>query len=231
MGEKFFKGRRRFYSRLSLRLLGVTVRGFGVLVERSVRIERGACISGPAYILGVSTVSAGARILPFSFIQDSFIGEFAEVHASTVNSSCIGRHATVGPYSCLRQGADIGEDCRVGDFVEVKNSKVGAGSKAAHHAYIGDADIGRHVNIGCGTVFCNYDGKNKARSQVEDGCFIGGNCNIVAPVTIGAGAYVAAGTTVARDIAAGDFCIGRPHEKVHPHGAEGRYKDGQILRD
>lgn len=231
MGEDFFKARRRFYTGLALRLRGAKVCGRGVLVERTVRIERGACIAGPCYILGISTVSTGARILPFSFIRDSFIGEFAEVFSATVNGSCIGRHSCIGPYACLRQGADIGEDCRIGDFVEVKNSKVGAGSKAAHHAYIGDADIGRWVNIGCGAVFCNYDGNKKARSKVEDGCFIGGNCNIVAPVNIGAGAYVAAGTTVTRDISAGDFCIGRQRERVHPHGAEGRYEDGQILRD
>ena len=231
MGENFLKRCRRFYGRLSLRMRGVKVDGAGVLVERTVRIERGAYIVGPVFILGVSTVSAGARILPFSYIEDSFIGEFAEVRASTVKSSCIGRHGSVGPYAYLRQGADIGEDCRIGDFVEVKNSVVGAGSKAAHHAYIGDADVGQRVNIGCGTVFCNYDGAKKSRSKVGDGCFIGSNCNIVAPVNIGAGAYVAAGTTVTRDLEGGDFCIGRQREKVNPHGAEGRYKDGQILRD
>ncbi len=231
MGEEFIKRRRRFYGKLSLRLHGVHVSGSGVLVERTVRLERGAYISGPAYILGVSTVSAGARILPFSYVEDSFIGEYAEVRASTVNSSCIGRHSTVGPYAYLRQGADVGEDCRIGDFVEVKNSIIGAQTKAAHHAYIGDADIGRRVNIGCGTVFCNYDGNKKVGSKVGDGCFIGGNCNIVAPVNIGAGAYVAAGTTVTRDLEGGDFCIGRQREKVHPHGAEGRYEYGKILRD
>ena len=116
--------------------------------------------------------------------------------------------ASVGPYARLRR-ATIGEDCRVGDFVEVKNSTLENGVKAAHLSYIGDAAVGERTNVGCGTVFCNYDGKTKHKTTVGCDCFIGANTNLVAPLVVGDKAFIAAGTTVTRDVDEKTFTIGR----------------------
>ena len=126
----------------------------------------------------------------------------------------------MGPYATLRPASLVGDDVRIGSFVEVKNASVGDGCKIAHLAYVGDAELGSKVNVGCGVVFVNYDGRRKHRSYVGDGSFLGSNCNLVAPVRIGAGCFLAAGTTLTRDMADGDFCIGRSRESVRPKGAE-----------
>ncbi len=201
------------------------------MVERTAVVERGARLYGPCVVLGKSRICAGAAVYPFSFIQDSSVGKNTLIRSSTLICATVGADCTVGPYAYLREFARVGDNCRIGDFVEIKNSTTGDGTKAAHLAYIGDAELGRAVNVGCGVVFANYDGANKRRSRVGDGCFIGCNCNIVAPVNIGDGAYIAAGTTLTRDLAADDFCIGRCREKITPCGAEGRYKNGQIFRN
>ena len=104
--------------------------------------------------------------------------------------------------------------------MEIKNSSLGERCKAAHLAYIGDATLGKNVNVGCGVVFANYNGKIKQRSAVGDGCFLGSNCNLIAPVTLGEGVFLAAGTTLTRDLSSSDFCIGRSRERVKEGGAE-----------
>ena len=220
-----FKARGKNYSRRALKKLGVTAEGC-VIVSRTAKLGRGAVLYGPCIVSGESHICAGAHILPFSHIEDSFVGAGATVRASTVIGSEVGENSSVGPYAYLRGGAKVGRDCRVGDFVEIKNSALGDGSKAAHHAYIGDAVVGAQVNIGCGVVFANYDGKVKARTTVGDHCFIGCNCNIVAPVHIGGGAYIAAGTTVTQNVAERELCIGRARQSAIKDGAEGRYKNG-----
>ena len=134
----------------------------------------------------------------------------------------VGSGSRIGPYAYLRKGAKVGHGCRVGDFTEIKNASLGDGSKMAHLAYLGDADVGKNCNVGCGAVFVNYDGREKRRSVVEDDCFIGSNCNIVAPVHMGRGAYLACGTTLTQDLSAGDFCVGRSRETVKP-GRGGTY--------
>ncbi|MCD8372891.1 MAG: UDP-N-acetylglucosamine diphosphorylase [Clostridia bacterium] len=211
---------------MSLRTLkrrGAEIYGGGAYVERGAIIERGAKIYGPCYISSGCHICGGAIIYPYCFLQDAYVGSGSVVRASTLIGTHICGGASVGPYSYLREGSVIGENCRIGGFVEVKASKIGGGSKAAHLAYIGDADIGKNVNIGCGVVFANYDGAGKRKTAVGDGCFIGCNCNIVAPVFIKDGAYIAAGTTVTRDLEKDDFCIGRCRETVKPNGAAGRY--------
>ncbi len=217
--------RRARYSRRALKKLGASVCG-DVFVERSVTVWRGAKLCGPCVVTGKSVLCEGSAVLPFSHVSDSFVGRGAVVRASALSDARVGEGSTVGPFACLRAGAVVGKNCRVGDFVEIKNATLGEGCKAAHLSYIGDAKLGRRVNVGCGAVFANYDGAVKSASTVGDGCFIGCNCNIVAPVCLAEGVYVAAGTTVTRDLESGDFCIGRCREKVKPHGAEGRYKDG-----
>ena len=195
----------------------------GVYVSKDCTVEMGAKIYAPAYISGGAHIKKGATVYPFCHIVGSHIGENTSVYSSTVIGSFVGANCSVGPYAYLREGAEIGDNCRIGDFVEVKASKLGEGTKAAHLAYIGDADVGKNCNIGCGVVFCNFDGKKKMKSKVGDGVFIGANCNLVAPVFIGDGAFIAAGTTITCDLEGGDLCIARPREKVLRGGAAGRY--------
>ncbi len=216
----------KFYSARKLKKLGARVIGTGVRVARSVTVWRGAQLCGPCLVTGKSTLCEGCRILPFSVIDSAFIGRNAVVRQSNLENCRIGEDCSVGPFAYIRAQAEIGSGCRIGDYVEIKNSTLGKGSKAAHHAYIGDAALGSGVNVGCGVVFANYDGKVKSRTVVGDDCFIGSNCNIVAPVSIGKGAYIAAGTTVCSDVEELGFCIGRQREKVKPRGAAGRYKNG-----
>lgn len=209
---------------------GVEIFGDGVCVERGCVIEAGVKIYAPSFISAGTHLRRGACIMPFCNLTAAHVGENTIVLSSTLTEAHVGANCRVGPYAYLRGGATVGDDCRVGDFVEIKSSSLGRGTKAAHLAYIGDAEIGERVNIGCGAVFANYDGIAKSRTKVGDGCFIGCNCNIVAPVSIGAGAYVAAGTTVTCDLNGNDFCIGRAREVVRPNGSIGRYS-GNMCGD
>lgn len=149
-----------------------------------------------------------------SRIVDSTIGDETEVQSSVIIESTIGNDTKVGPFAYLRPNSTIGNHCKVGDFVEVKNSSMGDGAKASHLTYIGDSDVGKDVNLGCGVVFVNYDGKNKHRSVVEDGAFIGCNTNLVSPVTVEEGAYIAAGSTVTKNVPKGSLCVSRAKERI-----------------
>ncbi len=182
-------------------------------VSETARIGEGAVIYPNNHILGESVIGAGAVLHPNNIVENSEVGEGAHLTASVLSGAKVGKNARIGPFAYLRPGADVGENCRVGDFAEIKNAKLGAGTKVSHLAYVGDAEVGEHCNIGCGAVFCNYDGLKKSRTAVGDHCFIGSNVNIVAPVRIGSGSYIAAGTTVARDVAAGAFVIGRARQQ------------------
>lgn len=197
-----------------------------VTIADTVRIGAGAVIYPNNHIFGDTTIGAGAVLLPNNIIEDSIIGEDARIEASVLRGARVGKGASIGPFSNLRAGAVIGEYCRVGDFVEIKNASLGAGSKVSHLTYVGDADLGADCNVGCGVVFCNYDGVQKRRSRAGDGCFIGSNANIIAPVTLGDGCYIAAGTTVARDVPAGAFVIGRSRQQENAGLSE---KYGYIL--
>lgn len=183
-----------------------------VHIDDTVKIEEGAVIRPFSVVCGASEIRQGAKIYA-SDIIDSKVDRGAEVLRSYVTDSEIGENATVGPFARLR-GAKIGANARIGDFVEVKASTVGEGTKAAHLTYIGDAEVGAKTNIGCGTVFCNYDGKHKHKTTVGEGCFIGANTNLVAPLNLGDGVFVAAGTTVTRDVESQKFVIGRMRQEV-----------------
>ena len=179
-----------------------------VLSERA-KIGQGAVIFPNNALLGESEVGAGAMLYPNNILEDSSVGGGCRVTASVLREASVGENTTVGPFAHLRPGAQVGKNCRVGNFVEIKNSKIGDGTKIGHLTYVGDAEVGKNCNIGCGVVFCNYDGKTKHRTVVGDHCFIGSNVNLVAPVTLGDGCYIAAGTTVTQDVPAGAFVIGR----------------------
>ncbi len=200
--------------------------GKGIYVSPDSVVEEGATIYAPAQILKGTHICRGATVMPFCCLSAAYVGENTTVFSSTLTDSQVGKNCTVGPYAYLRAGTKTGDFCRIGDFAEIKNSVLGNGCRAAHLCYIGDAVLGENVNVGCGVVFANFDGKEKKRTYVGDNVFIGCNSNLVAPLKIGSGAYIAAGTTLTRDLEAGDFCIARPRETVKKGGAAGRYKDG-----
>ena len=179
-----------------------------VRIDALSEVERGAIVEPYVKIIR-SRVECGARIGSFSEISGSRIGQGAAVRHSIVTDSTVGAQTTIGPFAYLRAGTRVGAGCRIGDYVEVKNSTLADGVKAAHLAYVGDATVGERTNVGCGTVFCNYDGRAKHRTTVGRSVFIGANSNLVAPLTIGDDAYIAAATTVTEDVPVGAFVIGR----------------------
>ena len=140
----------------------------------------------------------------------------------------VGCDTTIGPNAYLRPGTVVGDNCRVGDFVEIKNSTIGSGTKISHLTYVGDATLGERINLGCGVVFVNYDGKNKQRVSVGDDSFIGCNVNLVAPLNIGKRVYIAAGSTVTKDIEDGALCIARERETVKPGWVWDRIEKGLL---
>ena len=194
-----------------------------VCISPLAKVAQGAKIAPGVTIEGQSVIGEGAVIRPGCIIEDSVIGARTEVTASVLTGAKVGEDCTVGPFAYLRKGADIADGCRIGDFVEVKNARVGEGTKVAHLTYVGDCEIGKGCNIGCGVVFVNYDGKRKNRTVVGDRCFIGSNCNIIAPVSIKDGCYIAAGTTVTDDVGKDDLVIGRVRQVVKPGRARGRF--------
>jgi bifunctional UDP-N-acetylglucosamine pyrophosphorylase / glucosamine-1-phosphate N-acetyltransferase len=166
------------------------------------------------FVLGQTTVGDRAVIGPNTRLIDSTVAEGAIVDASVVVGADVGNDATVGPVSYLRAGAVLKAGSKAGACVEIKKSIVGEGSKVPHLSYIGDTTIGKNVNVGAGTITCNYDGEKKHETHIEDGAFIGSDTMLVAPVTIGEGAVTAAGSTIARDVPAGALALERSDQVV-----------------
>ncbi len=179
-------------------------------------------------IHGESTVAAGAVIGPNTWLKSAHIGERVTVNASQVVESSVGADTTVGPFAYIRPGCVIGEKTRIGDFVELKNSRIGDGTKVSHLTYIGDSDFGKGINVGCGVVTVNYDGKKKYRTTVEDHAFIGCNVNLVSPVKVGRGAYLAAGGTITEEVPEDALVVARARAVVKPLWAKKRREDGKL---
>src|SRR5699024_3497816 len=171
-----------------------------VYIEPDVTIEQDVTIYPGSIISGKSKIKTNAEIGPYSEIIDCEVGEETSIKQSVARSSKIGDRVSIGPYAHIRLDAFIGNDTKVGNFVELKKAKIGDKSKVPHLSYIGDAEIGRNVNIGCGTITVNYDGKSKHLTTIEDDSFIGCNSNLIAPVTVGKGSYVAAGSTITKNV-------------------------------
>ena len=182
-------------------------------IDPSVKIGQDTIITGPVKLLGKSVIGNSCLIEGSSRIEDSILGDNVKIDNSVIESSKIGDNSDVGPYSHLRPKANLGENVHIGNFVEVKNSNVGNNTKAGHLAYIGDSDLGEGINIGCGVIFVNYDGKFKHRSIIGDDAFIGSNSNIIAPVNIKKDAYIAAGSTITKDVDEGMLSIERAEQK------------------
>ena len=186
---------------------------YAAYIDESVKIGKGTVIYPCAVLEGNTVIGENCLIGQNTRIKDSVIGDGTDIQSSVILESKVGAKTHVGPFAYVRPGSTIGDECKVGDFVEVKNSNFGNGSKASHLSYIGDSDVGENVNIGCGVVFVNYDGTNKHRSTVKDGAFVGCNSNLVSPVTVGEKAYIAAGTTVTKDVPPGALAVAREKQK------------------
>lgn len=180
-------------------------------------IEPGAEITAPCEIYGNSRIASGAIIESHCVIHDSDIAANAIVHSfSHLDGARVGEETRVGPFARLRPGADLEKEAHVGNFVELKKTRLGAGSKANHLTYLGDTEVGAHVNIGAGTITCNYDGKNKFRTSIGDGAFIGSNTSLVAPVEVGENSLVGAGSVITHAVPANDLGIARAKQKNLP---------------
>jgi bifunctional UDP-N-acetylglucosamine pyrophosphorylase/glucosamine-1-phosphate N-acetyltransferase len=190
-----------------------------IFIDEGVIIGRDVTIYENNRIEGNTVIGDGAVLLPGNYIKNTVIGERTVFNASQSEDAEVGAGVQVGPYARLRPGSKISDNAKIGNFVEIKNASIGEGSKVSHLAYVGDADLGKNCNIGCGVIFVNYNGKTKGRSTVADNCFIGSNCNIIAPVNIEKNSYICAATTVSSDVAEGDFVIGRVRQENKPCGA------------
>lgn len=195
-----------------------------IYIDKDAVVEEGAVVFPNNYIGAGSVIKSGAVLHPNNIIENSVVEEGAVVTASVLESAHVGKRAQVGPFCYMRAGAKVGEGCKAGDFVEIKNASLGDGTKASHLAYVGDCDVGAGCNVGCGVIFVNYDGKQKHRSKVGDRAFIGSNSNIIAPVNIGDDAYIAAGTTITEDVPEAALVIGRSRQTVKEGKARGKFK-------
>lgn len=219
------------------------VRQFGAerLLNQGVRLmDASTCYAGPQVQVGKGTVLLPGTILrgetfigkdcqigPHSMIRDCVIGDRVTVNQSQLNESTVEAGAAIGPFAYIRPDCHVGADVKVGDFVELKNSVIGAGTKISHLTYVGDSDVGQKVNFGCGTVTVNYDGATKFRTTIGNNAFIGCNTNLVAPVKVGDGAYTAAGSTITDDVPADSLAIARSMQMVKKQWAAKRRRGGR----
>ncbi len=181
-------------------------------IDEEVVIEAGAVIYPNCCIEGTTRIAQGAVIGMNSKLNNAIIGERTVIESSWIINSEIGSDTTIGPYAHIREHSAIGNKVRIGNFVEMKKTRFGNLSRCAHLSYLGDSDIGEDVNVGCGVVTVNYDGKHKYKTIVKDRAFIGSNANLIAPITIGEMAVVAAGSTVTQDVPSGDMGIARSRQ-------------------
>ena len=208
----------------------LTARNYGAyrLLEQGARvIDPNTCYAGPRVQVGAGTVILPNTILrgdtavgpccqlgPNTMIQDCTLAHDVAVNASQLMGSTVDAGAVIGPYAYVRPNCHVGAGVKVGDFVELKNATIGAETRISHLAYVGDADVGSQVDVGCGAVTVNYDGAGKYRTSIGDHAFIGCNTNLVAPVNVGEGAYTAAGSTITDDVPAESLAIARPRQVV-----------------
>lgn len=184
----------------------------GVMIGPDVKIGKDTVILPGTILKGKTEIGSGCTIGPNSLLDNCIVGNNAVINASQAHDSTIKDGVTIGPFSNIRPNCVLSENVHVGDFVEVKNSNVGVGTKIAHLTYVGDSDVGGGVNFGCGVVTVNYDGTKKSRTTIGDNAFIGCNTNLVAPVKVGNGAYTAAGSTITKEVPDGALSIARSRQ-------------------
>jgi bifunctional UDP-N-acetylglucosamine pyrophosphorylase / glucosamine-1-phosphate N-acetyltransferase len=207
--------------------------GLSAAVVRHSAMTEGATLIAPETVWFAHDTKIGRDVIiePNVFFGPGVtVGDGAEIKANChIEGATIGKAARIGPFARLRPGADLSADVHIGNFVEVKNVKMGVGSKANHLAYLGDGTVGTKANIGAGTIFCNYDGFNKARTEIGDGAFVGSNSSLVAPVKIGAGAYIGSGSVITREVEANALAVERADTRTIPGwGAKFREKMAKL---
>lgn len=216
---------REYYARRRRALVeeGVSLLGEEIFVEASAQVRPGADLQSPCYVKGGTLIEEGAVIETGCVVSDSRVRQGAHLKAySYLDRADVGKGCHVGPFAHLRPETVLKEGAKIGNFVEIKKTVVGAGSKANHLSYLGDATIGKGVNVGAGTITCNYDGVNKFKTTLADGVFIGSDTQLVAPVKIGKGAFVGAGTTVTKDVKPFSLVISRVPQRAIPNWARRR---------
>ena len=219
-----YNAKREKQKKINLKLLASGVDFIDIdqaYIDENVEIGAGTVIYPCVVIKGKSRIGENCHIGQNSRIEDSKIGDGVTIESSVILKSEVGDETTIGPFAYLRPDSSIGKKCKIGDFVEIKNSVFGDGSKASHLTYVGDSDVGSDVNLGCGVVFVNYDGSKKYRSTVGNGAFIGCNVNLISPVEVGEQAYIAAGSTVVENVPGGSLHVAR---------AKGRTLHGWVSR-
>ena len=207
-----------------LMLAGVTIeKPETVTVDPDVRIGIDTVVEPFARILGNTVIGDNCRIGAYTVITDSALADDVEINPFTiVGTSRVARGAQVGPFARLRKDNQVDEDVHIGNFVELKNTHIGAGSKSNHLTYLGDSEIGRRVNVGAGTITCNYDGFHKFPTRIGDGAFVGSNSTLVAPIEIGEGSYVAAGSVITKPVPPDALGIGRGRQEIKEEWAKKR---------
>jgi bifunctional UDP-N-acetylglucosamine pyrophosphorylase/glucosamine-1-phosphate N-acetyltransferase len=200
---------------------GVTVRDPDrVKIGPWVEVERDVVLEGDVTVYGESSIGSGSRLTGRVTVAFAQLGRETEVTDSTIRHARLGDRVRVGPYCHVRPGTVVENDVRLGNFVEIKNSSVDSDTNIAHLSYVGDADVGSDVNVGAGTITCNYDGYDKHRTTIDDGVFIGSNTEMVAPVTIGEGAMIGAGSTVTKDVPPYSLSLCRAEETIREDWVE-----------
>ena len=199
-------------------------------IESDVEIGNDTIIEPGVMLKGNTKIGSECFIGMNSSITDSEVGNGTSVKISTLIQAKVGEDTTVGPYAYLRPKANVGNKCKIGDFVEVKNANFGDGSKASHLSYIGDADVGKNVNVGCGVVFVNYDGVHKFRSVVKDNAFVGSNSNLVAPVTVEEQGYIATGSTITDNVPGRSLAIARQRQCIKENWMDKKEKRDEEIR-
>lgn len=184
----------------------------GVVIEKGVTIGAGTRILPGTMIKSGCVIGKNCVIGPNSVIEDSIIGDDVKLNQTQCEQCTVKTGANIGPFVHIRPNSVIGDNVHLGNFVEVKNSNIDTGTKVSHLTYVGDSDVGKRVNFGCGTVTVNYSGKAKYRTTIGDDVFIGCNTNLVAPVTVGNGAYTAAGSTITEDVPEDSLGIARARQ-------------------
>ena len=207
-----------------LMLSGVTIeKPESVIIDVDVQVGQDCLIEANVQLRGSTSVGSNTRIGAGSLFRNCRIGSDATILPYVVaESSVIGSGASVGPFARLRMNAEAADETHIGNFVELKKTKLGAGSKASHMTYLGDATIGSNVNVGAGTITCNYDGQNKHQTTIGDNVFVGSNSTLIAPLSVSEGAYIAAGSVITKDVDADALAIGRAFQTDKPGWAKKR---------
>lgn len=189
-------------------------------IESEVEIGADTIVYPGVILKGKTTIGEDCVIGAQSEISNSKIAQGVSIKHSVLDKAEVGDNSSIGPFAYLRPGSKVGKNCKVGDFVELKNAQLDDGSKVSHLSYVGDAVVGKEVNIGCGAITVNYDGINKFKTEIGDHAFIGSNVNLIAPVKVGEGAYVVAGSTITKDVPSGDLAIARQRQENKPAYAD-----------